>query len=67
MSYRMHGTEDFEKWCVLLRLHIDCVFEQHVATLFHKRQIFEKKKKKVAEHKTCFDFLYKLCLKYFSF
>jgi hypothetical protein len=42
MSYRMHGTEDFKTRCVPLRQHIDCVFEQYVATLFHKRQIKKK-------------------------
>jgi hypothetical protein len=64
MSYRMHGTEYFIKWCVLLRQRVDCVFEQQVATLFHKRQIFKKEN---TERKMCFDFLYKLCLKHFSF
>ena len=29
--------------------------------------VFEKKKKKVADHKICFDFLYNLCLKHISF
>jgi len=58
MSYRMHGTEDFKKWCVLLRQRIDCVFEQHVVTLFLKRQIPGGKKKLL--NIVCFYFVYKL-------
>jgi hypothetical protein len=34
-------------------------------TLSHKRHDFRKKK--VTEHKMCFDFPYRFCLKYFSF
>ena len=38
--------------------------------IFHgyliSRKIFKKKKKKVIEHKTCFDFLYNFCLKHLS-
>ena len=37
----------------------------HVSTLSHKRLVIGKKKK-VTEHKICFDFLYNFCLKYFS-
>jgi len=36
------------------------------STLSHKRHDFRKKKKKVIEHKLCFNFLYNFCLKHFS-
>jgi hypothetical protein len=35
-----------------------------VSELSHKRRDFRKK---VTEHKMCFDFLYNFCLKHFSF
>jgi hypothetical protein len=37
----------------------------YFSTLSHKRHDFRKKK--VIEHKICFDFLYNFCLKRFSF
>ena len=38
---------------------------QYFSTLSHKRH--DLKKKSLFEHKMCFDFLYNLCLKHFSF
>jgi hypothetical protein len=37
---------------------------RHFSTLSHKRCDFRKK---FIENKMCFDFLYKICLKYFPF
>jgi len=37
---------------------------QHFSTLCHKRHDFSKN---VTEHKICFEFLHKFCLKYLSF
>ena len=42
-----------------------CPAPPHFSTLSHKR--YNIRKKKVFEHKMCFDFLYKLCPKHFSF
>jgi hypothetical protein len=43
---------------------VACPAVKYFSTLSHKRQDFRKN---VIEHKMCFDFLYNVCLKYFSF
>jgi hypothetical protein len=43
---------------------VGCPTLQYFSTLSYKRHDFRKK---VIEHKICFDFLYNFCLKYFSF
>jgi hypothetical protein len=42
---------------------VACPAVLHLSTLSHKRQDFREK---VIDPKMCFDFLYQICLKYFS-
>jgi len=48
-------------------LSVACPALKYFSTLSHKRRDFRKEKKKVTEHKMCFDFIYNFCLKHFSF
>jgi hypothetical protein len=52
-----------QRACAILPT-VACPALQYFATLSHKRQVFRGKK--AAEHKMCFDFLYKLGLKHCS-
>jgi hypothetical protein len=51
--------------CIILS-SMACPVVPYFYTLSHKRYDF-RKKKKVIEHKMCFDFLYNFYLKHFSF
>ena len=44
-----------------------CPAVQHFSTLSHERHDFRIKKKSYWSWSLCFEFLYKFCLKYFSF
>jgi hypothetical protein len=43
---------------------VACLTPPHFSPLSHKEYDFQKKKKKVIEHKMCFDFFYDLCPKH---
>ena len=43
--------------------YFGCLAVQGFSTLYHEQQDFREKD---TEHKTCFDILYKVCLKKFS-
>jgi hypothetical protein len=49
--------------CAILS-SVTCPVEKYFSTLSHKRHDCRKK---VTEHKMCFNFLYNFCLRHFSF
>ena len=46
---------------------VACPAVQNFLFFCHKLHDFRKKKENFTEHKMCFDFLNKFCLKHFSF
>jgi hypothetical protein len=58
------GTQHAKRMRHIMLPSVACLTVPYFSTLSHNRRDFRVK---VIERNMCFDFLYKFCLKYFSF
>jgi len=59
--------QNMEGMCRIILSSVGCSVLPYSSTLSHKRYDFRGWVGGVVEHKMCFDFLYKFCLKNLSF
>ena len=62
IDWMMHGSTTVRFKAILSS--VACLTLQYFSTFSHKRHDFRKKK--ITEHKKCFDLIYNFCLKLFS-